>query len=87
MFTQKFPRVLLLILALATALSAQTAKRPFKLDDIPRLREVRDPQVSPDGKAIAFVVSTIDAKEDKSAAHIWQVGIDGKGESPRCGAC
>ena len=80
MFTQKFPRVLLLILALATVLSAQTAKRPFKLDDIPRLREVRDPQVSPDGKAVAFVVSTIDAKEDKSSAHIWQVGMDGKGE-------
>lgn len=68
------------MLALATALSAQTAKRPFKLDDVPRLREVRDPQVSPDGKAVAFVVSTIDVKEDKSGAHIWMVGLDGKGE-------
>jgi dipeptidyl aminopeptidase/acylaminoacyl peptidase len=71
---------LLLVLALTTVLSAQTTKRPLKLDDLPRFREVRDPQVSPDGKEVAFVVSAIDAKEDKGSAHIWLVGYDGKGE-------
>ncbi|HMY74844.1 MAG TPA: S9 family peptidase, partial [Blastocatellia bacterium] len=80
MSPRRLSRVLLLMLALATVLSAQTAKRPFKLDDVPRLRDVRDPQVSPDGKAMAFVVSTIDVKEDKSGSHIWMVGTDGKGE-------
>ncbi|MEK7833440.1 MAG: S9 family peptidase, partial [Acidobacteriota bacterium] len=80
MFTKRLSRVFLIVLALATVLSAQTAKRPIKLDDIPRLREVRDPQLSPDGQTIAFVVSQIDAKEDKSSAHIWMVGYDGKGE-------
>ncbi|MEP7339319.1 MAG: S9 family peptidase [Acidobacteriota bacterium] len=80
MSTQRLPRILLLILALTTALSAQTAKHPLKLDDLPRLREVRDPQVSPDGKEVAFVVAAIDVKEDKSNAHIWMVGFDGKGE-------
>jgi dipeptidyl aminopeptidase/acylaminoacyl peptidase len=74
------PRILLFILALTTALSAQTAKRPLKLDDLPRLREVRDPQCSPDGREVAFIVSAIDAKEDKSNAHIWLVGYDGKNE-------
>lgn len=75
------PRILLLILALTTALSAQTtqsAKRPLKLDDLPRLREVRDPQVSPDGQWVAYVVSMIDVKEDKSNSHIWMVSYDGK---------
>ncbi|MBP6822666.1 MAG: S9 family peptidase [Acidobacteria bacterium] len=80
MFTRKFSQILFVLLALTIALSAQTAKRPIKLDDIPRLREVRDPQLSPDGQTIAFVVSQIDAKEDKSSAHIWMVGYDGKGE-------
>ena len=80
MFSKRLSRVLLIVLALATALSAQTVKRPIKLDDIPRLREVRDPQLSPDGQSIAFVVSSVDAKEDKSSAHIWMVGYDGKGE-------
>ncbi len=75
------PRILLLILALTTALSAQNAqpaKRALKLDDLPRLREVRDPQVSPDGQWVAYVVSMIDVKEDKSSSHIWMVGYDGK---------
>lgn len=78
MSTQKLSRILLLILALTTALMAQTAKRPFKLDDLPRLREVRDPQVSPDGQWVAYVVSAIDVKEDKSSAHIWMVSYDGQ---------
>ncbi|MFN0084294.1 MAG: S9 family peptidase [Blastocatellia bacterium] len=78
MLTPRFSRVLLFILALTTALSAQTARRSLKLDDIPRLREVRDPQLSPDGQWVAYVVSSIDAKEDKSAAHIWMISYDGK---------
>ncbi|MDX2040348.1 MAG: S9 family peptidase [Acidobacteriota bacterium] len=76
----RFFQILFVLLALAISLPAQTTKRPIKLDDIPRLREVRDPQLSPDGQTIAFVVSQIDAKEDKSSAHIWMVGYDGKNE-------
>ena len=77
-FTRRFSCVLLFVLALAAALSAQTAKRPFKLDDLARLREVRDPQLSPDGEWVAYVVSAIDVKEDKSNSHIWVISYDGK---------
>ena len=68
----------LLVLAATTALTAQPSRRRFNLDDVARLREVRDPHCSPDGQAIAYVVSSIDAKEDKSISHVWMVGIDGK---------
>src|SRR5574341_569146 len=78
MSTKQLSRILLFILALTTALVAQTAKRPLKLDDLPRLREVRDPQLSPDGQWVAYVVSAIDVKEDKSVSHIWMVSYDGK---------
>src|SRR6266436_4547463 len=78
--TKKLSRILLLILAFASLVLAQTARRPFKIDDIARLRDVRDPQVSPDGQWVAYVVSTIDVKEDKSAAHIWMVSFDGKND-------
>src|SRR5262249_16551930 len=78
MYTKRLCQILLCILALTTALSAQTAKRPLKLDDIFRLREVRDPQISPGGQWVAYVVSTIDVKEDKSNSHIWMVSYDGK---------
>ena len=75
-----------LVLALAGlssigALLAQTpARHPLTLDDIARLAEVRDPQCSPDGQSVAYVVSTIDVKEDKSTSHIWMVGFDGKND-------
>ncbi len=59
---------------------AQTAKHPLKLDDIARFREVRDPQCSPEGKYVAYVVSAIDVKEDKSVSHVWMIGIDGQND-------
>ena len=74
-----FP-ILLLVLASITVLLAQTPRRPFKLDDLARLREVRDPQISPDGQWVAYVVSTIDSKEDKSNSHIWMISFDGKND-------
>jgi dipeptidyl aminopeptidase/acylaminoacyl peptidase len=70
-------RILLVITIAATTLPAQTAKRPFKLDDLARLRDVRDPQLSPDGQWIAYVVATVDTKDDKTNTHIWLIGYDG----------
>ena len=69
--------VLVLLLALAAATAAQTARRPLKVEDFSRFRTVSDPQVSPDGNWVAYVVSTVDTKEDKSKSHIWMVNIDG----------
>jgi len=69
------------LLGSIAAVSAQGAKRPISLDDLGRLKEVRDPQCAPDGKSVAFVVSQIDFKEDKAGnGHIWMVGIDGQNE-------
>ncbi|HKO35306.1 MAG TPA: S9 family peptidase [Pyrinomonadaceae bacterium] len=66
-----------LIFVTALAGFAQSARRPLKLDDLARFRNVGDPQISPDGQSIAYTVSTIDAKEDKSHTHIWLVTYDG----------
>jgi dipeptidyl aminopeptidase/acylaminoacyl peptidase len=67
-------------LASVGILAAQPAKRPLALDDLGRLKDVRDPQCSPDGKVVAFVVSSTDVKEDKSHSHVWLTGIDGRDE-------
>src|SRR5215204_3886429 len=71
---------LLLVLAVANSLAAQTARRPLKIDDFTRFRNVGDPQISPDGNWVAYVVGTTDAKEDKSNSHIWMVNIDGSND-------
>ncbi|HEU5131597.1 MAG TPA: S9 family peptidase, partial [Pyrinomonadaceae bacterium] len=54
--------------------------RPMKLDDLTRFRNVNDPQISPDGQWVAYVVGTTDAKDDKSSSHIWMVNIDGSND-------
>ncbi len=71
---------LLLVLAFAFSLAAQTARHPIRLDDLTRLRNVGDPQISPDGQWVAYVVGTTDAKEDKSNSHIWMVNINGSND-------
>ncbi len=80
MFLKRLSPVLLLILCITILLPGQSARRPFKLDDLARLRDVRDPQISPDGQWVAYVVATIDTKEDKSNTHLWTVGYDGKND-------
>src|SRR5438874_8390075 len=78
MSPKRLTNILLLIVSLAIMALAQTAPHPLKLDDIFRFRDVRDAQLSPDGQWVAYVVSTVDTKEDKSNTHIWMVSYDGK---------
>jgi dipeptidyl aminopeptidase/acylaminoacyl peptidase len=81
MYAKRLSQILSLLLAVTNVVAAQQpAKRALKLDDLARVREVRDPQLSPDGQWIAYVLSAIDPKEDKSNAHIWMVGYDGKND-------
>src|SRR5436305_13149722 len=76
MHIKAFSKTVLLGLIAVATISAQT-RRPMKLDDLARFRNVGDPQVSPEGKSIAYTVSTTDVKEDKGSKHIWMVGCDG----------
>jgi dipeptidyl aminopeptidase/acylaminoacyl peptidase len=69
---------LLLAFSLATSLSAQTpAKRPIAIDDYYRMQQVGNPQTSPDGKWIAYTVTTIDREADKRRTAIWMVNWEG----------
>ncbi len=52
-------------------------KRSITIDDLFKIKLVSDPQISPDGKTIAFVLTTPDLESDKSHTHIWLVPADG----------
>jgi len=57
---------------------SQTApKRALTLDDFYRLHDVADPQCSPDGKWVAYTVSTTDREADKRTTNIWMASWDG----------
>jgi len=78
MSTKRLSRSVLLVLASAITVLAQTAPHPLVIDDIARFRDVRDPQISPDARWVAYVVASVDTKEDKTNSHLWLVGYDGK---------
>src|SRR5215470_3504949 len=80
MIPKRLIPVVALVLGFTALAAGQTARHRLKLDDLARFRDVRDPQCSPDGQWVAYVVSTVDVKEDKSSSHIWMVGIDGKND-------
>ena len=64
-------------LALAASLSAQ-ARRPLALDDLYNLKEVRDPQRSPDGRWVAYTVTRAIKDTDKNDTDVWMVSWDGR---------
>lgn len=47
------------------------AKRNIKVEDLREFNFVSDPQISPDGPRIAFVLSEINHEEDKYERHLW----------------
>ena len=61
-----------------TVSSPAAAQRPVEARDLLRIREVSDPQVSPDGAWVAYTVSTSDTVEDKRDADVWMTRWDGK---------
>src|SRR3954469_6256891 len=67
----------LLCLAATPALAQ---KRSLRVDDIYNLKDVRDPQRSPDGKWVAFVVSRAIKDTDKNDSDIWMASWDGSQE-------
>ena len=71
-------RYLLVLLAFANGfLPAALSARPLELDDMYRVRELAEVQVSPGGEWVAYSVSTIDRDEDKSTSDLWMSRWDG----------
>src|SRR5258707_2155944 len=73
-------------LSLASPGYAQSAKPAFKPLDVFDLQWAADPQVSPDGRSIAYVRMGFDIKTDRARGAVWLVGVDGKNERPLSGA-
>ena len=75
-----FCQFLSLQIITSPTVSAQTpvSKRPLQPYDIYRLQTVSDPQISPDGKWIAYTLSTIDSAQDKRSSDVWIISRDGQ---------
>src|SRR5688500_7645024 len=74
------PRPPSIACALAVSLVPSLAAgqtRPLQLDDVFALREVADPQVSPDGAWVAFTVTSLDRKKDDRDTDVYMAPFAG----------
>jgi dipeptidyl aminopeptidase/acylaminoacyl peptidase len=66
----------LLIVALHASLGEET-KTLLKAEDFADLRDVEEPDLSPDGQTVAYVLGTVDLKKDKQPKNLWCAKWDG----------
>jgi len=55
----------------------RTVRRTLTPDDLYRVKDVSDPQVSPDGLWVAYVLTENDRAADEARSAIWMVSWDG----------
>ncbi len=67
-----------LMLGMALSANAQApAKHPLAFDDLIKLHRISSPEVSPDGKWVAYGISTPDMEANRGVSNIWIVSTSG----------
>jgi len=66
-----------LLILLVPAVGLAQRKRPMTVDDLFKFKRLSDPQISPDGRLVAYVVGTVDLAGNKSSSSIWLAPTDG----------
>jgi dipeptidyl aminopeptidase/acylaminoacyl peptidase len=70
-----------MLLCCCLAGSAQdAAKHAITFDDLIRMHRVSEAQVSPDGKWVAYTVTTPDMEANRNASNLWMVATSGGAE-------
>ena len=59
------------LLALAPLSGAQAQRRPMTFDDLINIKTVSDPQLSPDGKWVAYSVAVASLQDNRNLSRVW----------------
>ena len=65
-----------LVLVIVATFAAQ-AQLTFNVNDLINVKRVGDPQLSPDGKWVAYAVGVVDKTANKTVTQIYMMGSDG----------
>ena len=68
------------ILVVAPVAAAQK-QRALTPEDVYRFKVLSDPQLSPDGQLVAYVVTSIDEAKNRRVPGVWMVPADGSGDA------
>lgn len=83
---KKYPFLaLILFCAFFSNLHAQDEKKPLAIDDILKLKTVREVEISPDGKWVAYTLSENDLKKDKVLKRVYIIPFSGGDAIPISG--
>jgi dipeptidyl aminopeptidase/acylaminoacyl peptidase len=75
-------KVMFAALALVFAAHAVAAPHPFDVHDLVMMDRVSDPQLSPDGKQVAYQLRETDYAANKGVNSIWLLDLATKGAQP-----
>jgi dipeptidyl aminopeptidase/acylaminoacyl peptidase len=85
MLARLFALPLLLLAApmLTHAATTEGPLPPLTVEDLVRLKRLSDPQLSPDGRSVAYVLRETDIDANKGRTAIWLLDLRGKSPKPR----
>ncbi|MFZ0063288.1 MAG: DPP IV N-terminal domain-containing protein, partial [Pyrinomonadaceae bacterium] len=69
--------IAIFVLILAFAAGAYAQDNRFTVEDLLKVRRVSDPQVSPDGRQIAFVIGEVKLDDNRVVNQIYLVPVGG----------
>src|SRR5262245_61972109 len=72
---KRFPGIVVVLIALGSFMVAQ--ERRFTIDDLLKVRRVSDPQLSPDGRHVAYVIGDVNFDANRVVNQIYVVPIGG----------
>ena len=74
---------LVAVLLIGLCSVALSQNRSYTVDDLLKVRRVADPQLSPDGKRVAFTIGDVNFADNRVVNQIYVTSVDGGGELKR----
>ncbi len=71
------------LLMLAALIAPASAQAPLTIEDLVRVQRVEQPEISPDGHFVAFVVRETQLEANRRQAHIWLLDLGTPRAMPR----
>lgn len=75
--TEKFMKRLAFLMLFCCLFVIGVSAQTFTFNDLVKIRRVGDPQLSPDGRYVAFTIGDVDKAANRTLTHIYTVQIDG----------
>src|SRR5437660_8890951 len=82
-FARVIFRIALVSLAFVVVVGGRAQARPLAVEDYYRVVSVQTPAISPDGRWVAFIRTTIAETENRRQSELWIVATDGSAQPRR----